>query len=219
MNIRLRHSTVNMLLAEGFIPATEEYAHVLERRIAVNPFTHIAVIHLHPADTGGYIQTSIGAIARPGRTRVRSLDGGIPLVKNGLTITVYPVNDSRHQKLLADAPIYRIKFRANLNPEITIFEHTFTSGMSLSSVRSLLSRYEERRAGSSEVLFSRNNRVFRFNFGDGGTMNYTAIGFIPRTFDGGRSLGDVALLLSVALLFYCAKNWFGVFRGKRNFAG
>jgi len=129
------------------------------------------------------------------------------------------VNDSRHQKLLADAPIYRIKFRANLNPEITIFEHTFTSGTSLSSVRSLLSGYEERQVGSSEVLFSRNDRVFRFNFGGGGNINYAAIGFIPRTFDGGRSLDDVALLLSVALLFYCAKNWVGVFRGKRNFAG
>ena len=228
MNIRLRHSTVNMLMADGFVPATKDHAHVFEKRMTINPFSHIPVIHLRAADTGCCMrndcqscctQTRAGPIARPGRNRIRSIGGGIPMVKNALTIMVYPVNNSGYQMLLADAPIYRVAFMANLNPMFTIFDHTFTSDMSLSDVRNLLSGYEERRSSSvnNEILFSRNDRTFRLNF-IGGVINCVAIGFIPRSFETGRSLDDAALLLSVLLLLYCAKNWFGILRGRQSLA-
>jgi len=219
MNIRLRYSTVNMLVASGFVPATEDHAYVLEKRMTINPFSHIPVIHLHQADTGDYIQTRVGQAARPGRNRIRSIDGGIPMVKNDLTITVYPVNDSGSQMLLADAPIYKVAFKANLNQEVTIFSYTFTSGMSLSDVQRLFSGYEERRFSSAnnEILFSRNDRTFRLNFCSG-VISCVTIGFIPRSFETKRSLDDAVLLLSVLLLLYCVENWIGILRGKKTSA-
>jgi len=211
-----------MLIADGFTPATEEYAHVLERRITVAPLSYLAVIHLHPAhdEDTAYLETPFGNIARPGRNRIQSLEGGIPLIKDDLTITVYPVNDSRNQRLLADSPIYRIEFRANHNSTFTIFNYTFTNDMSRSDVQNLLSEYEERRLTNvnNEILFSRNNRVFRLSFrGVDGDINFVAVGFIPRSLDDGVSLDDVVLMLSVVLLIYCARTWIGVLRGKRNF--